>query len=106
MPSGGAGLETLAARRFRQTLQSRTDALVLASPLSHGFDGKMLLDRVNKQSLNSEFGVHIGKVRDRILFEIERHFTLKSPDPCPPGVFCNRGTCAGFAAVVNTAKER
>jgi hypothetical protein len=106
MPSGGAGLETLAARRFRQTLQSRTDALVLASPLSHGFDGKMLLDLVNKQSLTSEFGVHIGKVRDRILFEIERHFTLKSPDPCPPGVFCNRGTCAGFAAVVNTAKER
>ena len=94
MPSGGAELETLAARRFRQTLETKHAELV-TNPLvnPYGFDGRILIGQVNRASLATEFRVHISSVRERILMEIERFFSFKSPDPCPVGAFCNPGTC-------------
>ena len=95
LPSGGAPLETLAARRFRQTIETLPS-----------FDGKTLLDAVNRTSLIKVFKVNLERVRERILLEIERYFTFKSPDPCPDGVYCARGTCTRFASITNALVER
>jgi hypothetical protein len=105
MPTGGARLEALAARRFRQEIQRRSLAMVSMTN-NNGFDGKVLLDLINRESLRTDFNVHIASVRERIVLEIERYFTFTSPDPCPPGVFCNRGTCAGYNSLANVAVER
>lgn len=103
IPIGG-NLEERCARRFRQKIQALHKQRLQTD--TNGFDGRMLLESVTKQSLLSTFGVNIARVRDRIVLELERFFSFKSPDPCEPGTFCNRGTCAGFATLINTAAAR
>ncbi len=63
-------------------------------------NGLELLTAVNRDTLISHFGVNIAKVRDRILYEIERHFSFKGPGPCAAGTFCGAGTCADYPTVL------
>ena len=93
----GEDLEARCARRFRQRLEAVHADLVINDGI--GFDGKLLVETINEGSLINFFGVHIARVRDRILMEIERHFTFKSPAPCEPGVFCLSGTCEGYSTI-------
>lgn len=90
----GERLLALAARRFRQRMQY--DATT----------GYVLLETVNRASLITTFDVTIAKVRDRIMFEIERSFSFKAPDACAPGVYCYRGTCAGLTPVESASSQR
>ena len=69
---------------------------IAASPVN----GLGLLESVNRDTLISNFKVNIGKVRDRILFEIERQYSFTLPEPCPAGTFCNAGTCRDYLTVI------
>jgi hypothetical protein len=102
----GSGLEARAARRFRQELVKRHSAMIGNVATPNGFTGYHLLETVNKATLVSSFDVKIARVRDRILFEIERRFTFKSPDPCAPGVYCYRGTCADMTPIDSSTVQR
>jgi hypothetical protein len=78
-----------------RSAQGFSDA-VAASPVN----GLGLLESVNRDTLISNFKVNIGKVRDRILFEIERQYSFTLPEPCPAGTFCNAGTCRDYLTVI------
>ena len=104
--SMGQRLEVLALARFRQTVQAMNSTLYAADPKGNGFDGLVLLEQVTRASLPTVFKVHIAKVRERILLEIERSFSFPAPKPCAAGQFCNKGTCSLLPPIMTVTLER
>jgi hypothetical protein len=100
-------IKIFSAAQYTNKLLVR-DAILFKETLnaipSTTLNGMFLLDAVSDESvLISTFNVKTKKVRQRILYEIERHYTFRRPTPCTPGTFCAAGTCESYPAVDTAA---
>jgi hypothetical protein len=83
------------ALSFRETLNAISETTL---------NGMYLLDEISGESaLMTTYKVRTKKVRQRILYEIERHYTFSRPVPCASGNFCSAGTCQYLPSVDTAA---
>ena len=94
----GEGYEGKSARRFKQRL-AVVHAELVQQGYPGGLDGIQMIERVSIDSLRTIYGVHCQRVRQRIMYAIERYTLFKPPQFCEAGKYCNPGTCAAFPTV-------